>query len=335
MWSRAQVGTLLFAILPGCAHPQASSHDSSFLATIPDRVVTEWATSGTLRDRLSHAPADLVLFHVAEERGSLDTCGCPRRPRGSLGRFAGWVDAATSAVPAPRVVVNTGYWLVDAVDYAGQTRPDAAEMNSWMARGLDLAGFDAVNVSGHDALGLAALPENTHLPLVSANVAGPGIARWVVVERGGIKVGITGVTAPVATMGPDGGYRVATVASAAGTLRELAAAADVVVLLAWNIEADLPGLLHDAPGVDVVVPAGLYTEGPPGHTAYGSVWTGSVFQGVQAGELRMAVRAGEVTGAIDRRVDLDDAIAPRRDVDLLMGEAKRAIDAVQRAAYGG
>ena len=331
-WS-ALFGVAVFAA--GCAHPTNPGRQSAFAAAIPDRVIPEFATAGNAQSRLSHAPASLVLFHIAEQRGSLDTCGCPRRPRGSLGRFAGWIDASQAAAPAPAIVVNTGYWLVDSVDYAGQVRPDAAEMNGWMARGLELTGFDAVNVSGHDALGLAALSADHHLPLVSANVSGPGIARWVTVDRGGIKVGITGVTSVVATMGPEGENRVAPVASAAAVLRDLVSQVDVVVLLAWNIDEELPSLLREAPGVDVVVGAGLYTEGPPGHTAYGSAWTSSVFQGVQAGELRMTVRDGKVLGALDRRIDLDDAIAPRPAVDALMGEAKRAIDAVQKAAYGG
>lgn len=329
---------LAWTALTACAHPGTTASPtgktSGWAEIIPDRVATEWATSGPLRERISHAPADLVLFHIAEQRGSLDTCGCPRRPRGSLGRFAGWVEAARGASPAPEVVLNTGYWLVDAVDYAGQTRPDAEEMNTWMAHGLDLAGFDAINVSGHDMLGLASLDPTIPLPLVSAQISGPGVAKWVVVERAGVRVGVTGVTAEVATMAAPGPYKMAPISEVAPVLRELATVADVVVLLAWNVEAELPTLLKSASGVDIVVQSGLFTEGPQGKSAYGAVWTTSVFQGVQAGELRLDLDGGEVIGALDRRVDLDDMVPPRRDVDLLMVDAKRAIDAIQRAAYG-
>ena len=327
--------SLAFAIFASaCVHPGPNIDSATWATTVPDRVTTEWATSGNLRERTSFAPADLVIFHTAEQRGSLDTCGCPRRPRGSLGRFAGWIDAARAAAPAPDVVVNAGYWLVDAVDYAGQTRPDAAEMNAWMAQGLDLAGFDAINVSGHDLLGLPGLPSTASLPLVSAHVAGPGIARWVIVERGGARVGITGVTAPVETLGALGEYTVAPLDQAGPVLRELAAQVDILVLLAWNVDADSPTLLKQAPGIDIVVQAGLYTEAPPGRFAQDAAWTASVFQGVQAGELRIDLDGGRVIGALDRRVDLDDVVPARRDMDLLMVEAKRAIDVVQRTAYG-
>jgi 2',3'-cyclic-nucleotide 2'-phosphodiesterase (5'-nucleotidase family) len=251
-----------------------------------------------------------------------------------LGRFAGWVDASQKAEPSPSLLVHAGYFFADAIDYMGQPRPDAMEMNGWMARGLDLVGFDAINVSAHDVLGLADVGEIGSLPLVSANVSGPGIKRWVVVERGGIRIGVTGVTAAAPSMAPENGYLVRPLSAALPLLAELADQVQVVVLLSWGSPEELDTLLRAAPGIDVVVEANLYPEGPPASLKRGAVRTYSTFQGVQAGELRVDFHEGEVVGALDRRVNLDDVVPARETVSALMSKAKPAIDAVQRSIYG-
>jgi len=303
--------------------------------TASEPVLRELLTTEAFPRRLPRTPADLVIRYGGENRGSLETCGCPRRPRGSLARWVGYADAADRAAPAPAVRLHTGYWLEDAVDYAGQPRLDAEEQDRWAMKGLAASGFDALNVSAHDVAGLIRVPPDPTLPLVSANISGPGIRRWVIVERGGLRVGITGVSGNAPTMADTSAFPMQPASSAAGVLAELVSRADVVVLLAWNANEAVRGLLAAVPGIDVVLDAGLYTDALPPVFTRGAVWTFSEYQLVRAGELRLQLTDGQVTSAIDRHIDLDDAVPEHAGIAALQREARTAIDRVQGELYGG
>ncbi len=305
-------------------------------APIPEEAVRhEVLTTEPFRQRLPSTPADLVIRYGAENHGSLETCGCPRRPRGALARWAGYAEAADAAAPAPSVRLHAGYWLADALDYMGQPRLDAEEMDRWAMLGLSAAGFDALNVSAHDVAGLVRVPPDPTLPLVSANISGPGIRKWVIVERGGQRVGVTGISGEAASMADTSAYPMVAPSQAAPVLAELVAQTDVVVLLAWNANEAVRGLLKAVPGIDVVIDAGFYIDSLPPVLSRGAVWTFAEYQMVRAGELRLTLDAGRVVGAVDRHIDLDDAVPDRADILSIQRRARTAIDAVQREHYGG
>ena len=327
---------LLVACAPHTPAPGAATPKPPTAVALPvGEVVRELWTTQPLVERLPRAPADLVIRYGAEGHGSLETCGCPHRPRGSLARFAGYAAAADSALPAPGIRVDAGFWLTDAVDYTGQPRADAAEMDRWMMKGVAAVGYDALNVSAHDLAGLVEVPPEPGLPLVSANVTGPGIAPYVVVNRGALRIGITGVTGPAASMADTSRYPVTPPERAVPVLQELAAKADVVVLLAWNANDAVRTLLRAVPAIDVVIDAGLYSDALPPVFTRGTVWTFAEYQLVRAGELRLGLDGGRVTGALDRHIDLDDAVPEDPAVAAITREARIAIDGVQKVMYGG
>ncbi len=330
---------LITLLVAGCApHPSGTAARSvpkpPTATALPERgVARELFTIEPFAQRLPRAPADLVVLYGAEQHGSLETCGCPHRPRGSLARYAGYAAAIERALPTPTVRVDAGYWLTDAVDYAGQPRLDAAAKDQWMMKGLAAVGYDALNVSAHDLAGLVAVPPDPTLPLVSANVSGPGVRRYVIVERGGRRIGITGITGPAATMADLSAYTVAPPAEAAGTLAELVTRADVVVLLSWNANEAVRTLVQAVPGIDVVVDAGLYSDALPPVQVHDAVWTFAEYQLARVGELRLGLDGGRITRALDRHIDMDAEVPDDPTVARITREARVAIDAVQRELY--
>ncbi|MSQ02582.1 MAG: hypothetical protein EXR71_11960 [Myxococcales bacterium] len=285
--------------------------------------------------RLPRASADLVIHYGGENHGSLETCGCPNRPRGSLARFVGYATAAHRAAPSPTVRVNTGYWLTDAVDYAGHVRRDAEVMDVWAMRGMAAAGFDALNVTAHDVAGLVRVPPDPSLTLVSANVTGPGIVRYVIVERGGRTIGITGITGPAASMADTSAYPIAPAESATGVLAELVGRVDVVVLMGWQANGALRFLQKAVPGIDVILDSGLYADALPPVFQQGAAWTFSEYQMVRAGELRLRLDGGRVLGGVDRHIDLDAAVPDDPVIAKIAREARLDLDRVQTELYGG
>lgn len=293
----------------------------------------ELVVEGPLGARLSRAPADLAVFYAAEHKGSMETCGCPKRPRGSLARLEAYVDAARET--APSVLVHAGWWLQDPVGLDGAVKDDLAVMNRWMVRGLEQGEWDAINVAGPDVYGLARLPEGAAagLPLVSANVSGPGIAAYRIVERGGLHVGITGITIPQPSMGEAAPYTVADPMSAAPVVAELATRADVVVLLAWQA-ADAARAIAKEAGVDVVVDAAAHREFVEPARVGDAAWVYAHYETMRVGELRLDVEDGAVVGGLDRKIDLDPDMPDDPALAKLARQARAEIDEAQKALYG-
>lgn len=322
--------TLVLSMLAGCATirvPAAAAPPP------PGSVRGELAESGSLATRLSSSPADLVVFYGGEQKGSMETCGCPRNPRGSLARLDAYVDAARAT--SPGVLVDAGYWLEDALGVDGRTRPDIAVGNAWMVRGVESGGWDALNAGYKDLPGIAeAVKGGARLPIVSANVTGPGIARWVIVERGGRKVGITGITAAGLTMSDTPGYAIGPATAAAATIDELAAQADVVVLLAYEATDAARALVRGHPAIDVVVDAGQHATFLEPVLLGHAVWVFSHYQTMRVGELRLSLAEGRVTAALDRKIDLDPDMPDDPALLKMTREARTAIDVEQKALYG-
>jgi 2',3'-cyclic-nucleotide 2'-phosphodiesterase (5'-nucleotidase family) len=301
-----------------------------------DEVRGELVTEGSLAQRLAKTPADLTIVYGSEQKASLTTCGCPNRPRGSLARLGAYAHAV--AAQSPAVVVDAGYWLEDAMGFDGQLRSDVALMDAWMAKGVASLGFDALNVSYSDVVGLAQLRASPDgmpaIPVVSANVTGPGIERWVIVERGGRRVGITGITPNGTTLGDAAGYTIGDPAAAGPVLDELAAQADVVVLLAYHAPDVARDLAKHHPGIDVVIDADQHRDFLEPARVGHAVWAFSHYETMRAGELRLSLADGAVRGALDRKIDLDPDMPDDPAIATIARQAKTAIDREQHRIYG-
>ena len=299
-------------------------------------LVGELVIEGPLPSRI-HPPdgSTLRLFYGGEEKGSLESCGCPHRPRGGVARAGALIAAARQAEPGlPTFVVNGGYWLEDAMSLDGSPRADVPVMNRWMVQGLRALGMDALNVAYNDMSGLTGLGGPSGLPLVSANVRGEGVAEARFVQAGGLKVAITGITAPGLTFLPTPGFVVSDPVAAGGPLLErLDAEADLVVLLAYG-DPEAAKRLARQGHVDVVIDTNLHREAASPFRVDKAVWVYSHFETMRLGELRLTVADGRVVRALDRKIDLDPTV-PEAPALAAIGEAAEdELRAVQKVLYG-
>jgi len=281
--------------------------------------------------------ADLVLFYGGEERGSLEPCGCPKRPRGGMSRLMAYVEASRAANPGQAdLILNGGYWLEDAMGLDGQTRPDTPVMNRWMIAGVQQAGYAALNVTHNDAAGISsvlAVGGEADVPAVSANVTGPGLAAYRIMTVGELRIGITGISPPGLTWQQTPGFETQDPGRAApAVLKALSEQVDVVVLLAYQT-SDVARRLAQRGLVDVVIDTNLHREFSAPFRVADAVWVRSHIQTMRLGELRLGVTDGRVTWATDRKIDLDGELPSSPDVMALTALAREELDTIQRELY--
>lgn len=275
-------------------------------------VVGVTATHGALRDRLpARDDANLVVLYSAEEMGSLDTCGCAERPRGSPARVVGYRAALRRAVPGvPDVLVDAGNWLDDGADPDGALHEDAAARDAIMAEAVGLGGWDAVNVGWRDAPFVAGHPV---AGAVSANLRGDGYPAWRTVQAGDLRVAITGVSgAGLAWKRPVGVAYADPIDALTAIVPQMRAEADVILVLAYDTGSDTQRIPAEVPGIDVLIEADAYTDRSEPVVINGTIWVRAHDRTLRLGELRLRIVDGHVVGAMDRQIDTDDALPEDR-----------------------
>lgn len=275
-----------------------------------------------------------MVFYSAEQRGDLGPCGCPTRPRGGLARMASFMDATRAEEGAPpTIVVNSGQWLEDAVGIDGNPRADMPTLNRWMVQAQVALQPDALNVSNHEIAGLSAIGgEAGGLPLVSANVQGPGIVPLVQLQRGQLRIAITGITAKAVTLQPTPGYTMTDPYKAArAVLQDVDA--DLKIILSYQARKTAKRLAEDGL-VDLVVDAHRHRTLDVPSKVGSALWVRAHFQAMRMGELRLGLSEGSLRWALDRKIDLDDGLPDQKEQAQIYKRARRELSEIETQLYG-
>jgi hypothetical protein len=259
--------------------------------------------SGAMRERLVADDADIVLLYGSEQEGEIGSCGCDAVERGGLDRIRGYRRAVERA-GATVVALHAGGFL--------DPRPGQEDRNATMMAAV--TDWDALHVGFRDVPGLGVyldegswrVAEEVPDTMVSASIRGPW-STWRVVERGGLTVAVTGISAAKSTERFAPGIAASEPVAALEGAMASAPAADLHVVLAYETGASTDELAA-VPGVDVLIEAGGYSARWEADTSYGAVWVRSTRGTTRLGELRLWLEDGKVERAIDRQVAIDRAV---------------------------
>jgi len=286
-------------------------------------------SEGDITSRLA-APdeANLVLFYTGEQRADLQPCGCADTPRGGLPRTAAYIDAAGDGL-----ILNGAGWIDEGQTLDGSPMADAKLKNKWMVTGLKQLGVDIVHVGFGDLIGLSRMDEPPDLPMISANLRGPGLKTHRVIDHGDQRIGISGIAheghISIATPGFE---RLDPYSAAKPILERLSMESDFVVLLNNNATQATKKLIREGL-VDLVIETAHHRGFEPPFRHGNAVWVRSHDQGLRLGELRMTIDSGSGLTAYDRKIDLDSTVPSQTDMAAIANEAEQELKALDRALF--
>ena len=319
---------MLAFILIACAKPPGPP--AARMVTGEAGLSAEWIAEGTIEQRMA-APdgADLVLYYLGEQKGDLAPCGCPDHPRGGLPRAAAYIAATDGGL-----VLNGGYWLDDGASLDGSPMEDAVLKNNWMIQGLQQLSVGAVHVGFDDLIGLSRMDAGPpELPMVSANLQGPGIVSHQILQSGALKVGITGVSHPGSVSISTPGYTRDAPDTARAVVEKLAKETDIVVIFNHGATKATKALLGSG-AIDVVIDTAHHRSFDPPFRHGGAIWVRSHDQGQRLGELRIGLENGDIAWAIDRKSDMDVTMPDEPNQAILAAEAQKALKALDAELFG-
>ena len=157
----------------------------------------------------------------------------------------------------------------------------------------------------------------------------------VILERGGLRIGVTGITAEGSAAVPTPGYaRSDPYRAGKAALQRLRPQVDRVVLLSQGATEHAKRLADDGL-VDVVIDANNHHGNYEPLQVGGAVWVRASFQTERLGELRVGWgEGGALAWATDRKVQLDDRMPDEPTVGRMLRGAKRELSAQSEALFG-
>lgn len=236
------------------------------------------------------------------------------RTRGGVGRAATVVDEA-KAGGLPALVVSHGGWGSSPLRTSPRGR---ALLEALEKAGVEVSAVGTEALRSWDQVAAYRRERPGGVALVSANLIAPdAVAAEAVVERGGLRIAVLGLTDPAAArvLPPGSPLRVEDpVEAAERRVAELRPRVDLIVALADLREADVARLRARARGLDVIVaPADeLQREDDEGRG-------GSAFQEWR-GDFSPALMTVQQSDGVDR---LDVLVGPRDKDGLRRLEVKR------------
>ncbi|MDR1217086.1 MAG: 5'-nucleotidase C-terminal domain-containing protein, partial [Oscillospiraceae bacterium] len=173
-----------------------------------------------IRADAAEIPTDgvaLTILHTNDVHGAFEASGS------AIGHdvIAGIYDAYKGAAERPVLLLDAGD-AMQGVYFVGQSRGEAA------VDIMNAVGYDAMTVGNHEFdYGVARLRElaaSADFPFLlkdSLSDEADNFAPYVVIERGGLRVGVFGVTTPQTAAGSVGGIEMADAGKSFGTVEEL------------------------------------------------------------------------------------------------------------------
>jgi hypothetical protein len=239
--------TPFFLAILACGGEPDRSGLPNKLPDLPDPVVDLEPERGTPRDAV-----EFTLVLTGELRGEIEPCGCPTLPFGGFERRQALLERV-EAEGRPVFQIDAGEALLKGL--VADTRGDTTERADLIGELMDQVGVQTMVVGPTDVLTLGDDLDSFPVPLVSATLEPWPAFR--VLEQGGVRVGVIGLSAAVPDQPP------VDAVDAARAALEQVPAVDLVIAVGNLDEQDARRVADQVQGLALVVNTRGNSHDPP------------------------------------------------------------------------
>jgi len=201
---------------------------------------------------------DIIIIYTGDTHAMIYPCSCPREPDGGIARRGTLLKQLKNSYPEALVLDSGSFFSGGLTDeYAQNTELDKqrALVN---LKAMELMKYDAVAIGDDEFnFGREFLQENiakTNLTFLSCNVKFDKLLPYIIKEVSGTRVGIIGVTGPLARQKATGLELFEPKTAVAEAISDLKKnGANIIVLLSrLGADQDLD-LINSVPGIDILL----------------------------------------------------------------------------------
>jgi hypothetical protein len=205
-----------------------------------------------------YAGQEITLIYTGQTHAAVYPCQCPIEPDGGIARRAAKIKELRRADPLA-IVVDSGSFFAGAVmDENSQNTELDKERTLITLKSLKLMGYDALGVADDEfnftSQFLSEQLDKTAIPFLSCNIKGIKTLPFITREIKGIKIGIVGVTTPMARNKAADLEIAPARESVKSTVESLKKnGVDIVILLSSLSGEENNDLITNIPGIDIVI----------------------------------------------------------------------------------
>ncbi|MDD4894963.1 MAG: metallophosphatase, partial [Candidatus Omnitrophica bacterium] len=255
---------------------------------------------------------------TGETHGMLYPCNCPIEPDGGIARRAALIKELRQKNPNTLVLDSGGFFSGGIQDEYSQNTALDMQRAKINLKAMELMGYDAA-ATGDDEFnfGREFLEQNIakiNFPILSCNISDagnkPGLFRpYIIKEIAGKKIGIIGVTNPLA-MQKSGGLKFTdpkiAVKQAVSELKKNNT--DIIILLSHLGESDDLNLIKEVEGIDILIVGHSRAKEELSTKINNIIIVRPAWQGRRLGELVITLKDNKIAGYKINALRLSDKI---------------------------
>ncbi|MFH0762636.1 MAG: hypothetical protein V1925_01970 [Candidatus Omnitrophota bacterium] len=261
---------------------------------------------------------EITIIYTGDTHAMLYPCNCPIEPDGGIARRVALIKELREKYPACLVLDSGNFFAGGLLDEYTQNTGLDKRRTMINLKGMEMAGYDAVAVGDAEFnFGKDFLLENiaqAQMPFLSSNINLSKFLPSLVKEIDGVKIGIVGLTAPLAAQKAEGLKFIDPEIALAAQVNELKKnGADVIVLLSNLQTEENLVLIQNIKGIDIVIEGGD-AQGKPFTKIGDAAVVKASRQGRRLGKLTFSLKDNKLTDFKSENLRLSDEIKNDQDV---------------------
>jgi hypothetical protein len=255
---------------------------------------------------------EITILYTGETHAMLYPCSCPIEPDGGVSRRASLIKELRENSPDILLLDSGDFFAGGSLDQNSQDPQLDKARTVVNIKAMALMKYDAVAIGedefnfGKEFLGQEI--KEAKIPFVCCNIKFGAVPPYIIKKVGGVKIGIIGVTNPMAAKNAAGVTFTEPKTAVAETVAILKKKnASIIILLSHLDENEGIKLINEVKGIDIFIIGHSSSKGEP--TIDNTLVLRPDWQGRRLGKVSLTMEGDKITGHEAKSLRLSDNIA--------------------------